>query len=253
MATEEQLNGSKPDLAEDEPEDKPENKPKDNVPDEDIKPDEPQLIPHQNDDDNKQNGQYDDQNKRMDDGHKIILNDNVITTDGGTLSYFGDDDRNKLDIRIVNTEEIKGKILKHTSFIIESSLNNDSTVSRRYNDFKWLHNVLSIEYLCTFIPPIPPASNASNILQMFDKAFISQRRYDLERFLNRVFANELLSKSQSFEVFLTQQSHQRFEELQKSIKVCNVQTVHTNIVSMCFIYKMKKIEQIPNSQKNIRE
>jgi len=110
--------------------------------------------------------------------HKIVLNDNIITTDGGTLSYFGDVAHEDLDIRIIDTEEIKGKLLKHTAYIIESTVNNHHTVSRRYNDFKWLHNVLSIEFLCMFVPPIPPSSTASNILQKFDADFVSQRRYD---------------------------------------------------------------------------
>eukprot|EP01084_Bolivina_argentea_P172382 298606_1 len=154
----------------------------------------------------------------LDDEQKQVLNKNIVITDTGTLSYFGDEDHNKLDIRIIDTEEIKGRILKHTSFVVTSSINSNITVSRRYNDFKWLHNVLSIEYLCIFIPPIADPNKASNILNKFNKEFISQRRYDLERFLNRIFKNKLLAKSQSFEVFLTQQSQTRFEEQQKSIK-----------------------------------
>ena len=96
----------------------------------------------------------------------------------------------------------------HTSFIIESS--------RRYNDFKWLHKVLNVEYLCRFVQPMPPASNASNVLPKFGEERGSQTRYDLERFVNRVFIDELLTKSHSFEVLLTQ----IFKDQQKSIKIC---------------------------------
>ena len=144
----------------------------------------------------------------------------LLITDPGRLSKFGDEDSPQLNVRIIDTEEIKGKLLKHTSFIIESPRSSDHTVSRRYNDFKWLRNMLSLEYLCIFVPPIPVA----NLLKKFDKAFLSQRRYDLQRFLNRVFTDKLLSKSQSLEVFLTQQSQTRFEEQQKQIKV----EIHSN-------------------------
>lgn len=236
MAAEEEetvdiLNGNKPDASEDnvpdEQEEEREERKSDN---EQVSELDPSLLSEAKSRDKEQNQLLDNNNNMqqsqgLGQGQGIVLNDNIITTDGGTLSYFGDDDHNKLNIRIIDTEIIKATILKHTSFIIESSLNikNNYTVSRRYNDFKWLHNVLSIEYLCIFIPPIPPSSNASNILQKFDKDFVSQRRYDLERFLNRIFNNQLLAKSQSFEIFLTQQSRSRFEEQQKEIKVCTKQ------------------------------
>ena len=214
-------NGNKPQQTEDNVPDEPKQEEKqEEEQEEETKIDEPpqQLLPHNDD---QTNFNTNNNNKlMMDDGQTIILNDNVITTDGGTLSYFGDPNHDQLSIRIIDTEEIKGKILKHTSFIIESAINNNNTVSRRYNDFKWLQNVLAIEFLCIFIPPIPPPSTTSNILKKFDSDFVSQRRYDLERFLNRVSDNKLLSKSEAFDIFLTQQSQQRFEEQKKSIRVC---------------------------------
>ena len=145
-----------------------------------------------------------------------VSDSRLLITDPGKLSTFGDEDYNP-SVRIIETEEIKGKLLKHTSFIIESPRSSGNTVSRRYNDFKWLRSMLSLEFLCIFVPPIPPP----NILKKFDKGFLSQPRYDLQRFLNRVFTDKLLSKSQSLEIFLTQQSQTRFEEQQKQIKVRN--------------------------------
>ena len=144
---------------------------------------------------------------------QAIINGNVMMTDTGQLSHFGDEDHSNLDIQIIATEEIKGKLLKHTSFVIKSSLASHHTVSRRFNDFRWLHKMLSWKYLCTFIPPIP----SSNILHKFNKEITSQRRYDLERFLNRIHSDSLLSKSESFTVFMTQQSQSRFKDQQKSI------------------------------------
>ena len=99
--------------------------------------------------DNNNEQKYD---LNYDDQKELLLNDNVIITEGGILSYFGDDPHNKLNIRIIKTEERKSRILKHTVYIVQSSVFNisnsgTSTVSRRYNDFKWLHHVLSVEYL----------------------------------------------------------------------------------------------------------
>merc|ERR1719410_3301427 len=95
----------------------------------------------------------------------------LVITDPGRLAKFNDEDGVDLNIRIIDTEEIKGKLLKHTAYIIEASKSCDHTVSRRFNDFKWLHNMLSLEYLCVFIPPLPPSS----IYKKFDAAFLSQR------------------------------------------------------------------------------
>ena len=129
------------------------------------------------------------------------------------LTYFNDsDDNNNNKIRIVDTEERKGKITKYTVYIIESSIfNSSSSVARRYNDFKWLYNILGIEFIGCFIPPLPP----SNLFDRYNSEVISQRRYDLERFLNRINESIILSKSQSFELFLCETSEQIFDETKK--------------------------------------
>eukprot|EP01083_Nonionella_stella_P316686 1149579_1 len=170
--------------------------------------------------------------------HRTILNHNILTTNEGILSSFGDYDESNLNVRIIDTQEVRGRVLKHISFTIQSSFNENIIVSRRYNDFKWLHNTLAIEHLCIFIPPIPAPNNMGNILKKFDKKFVAQRRYDLQRFLNRIFNHKFLSKSQAFLLFITQQSHARFVEQQKGITEALVwrtyQQIEQFIKNKCF-------------------
>merc|ERR1712228_123778 len=119
------------------------------------------------------------------------------------------------DVRIVNTEERKGKITKYTVYIIESSVFGSSTsLARRFNDFKWMQAALGVEFCGCFIPPLPP----NNVFERFKDDIISQRRYDLERCLNRINENSILRTSASFESFLCEQSEQVFEEQKKANK-----------------------------------
>eukprot|EP01084_Bolivina_argentea_P234072 394085_1 len=126
--------------------------------------------------------------------------------------YFSTESEISTDIRIVNTEERKGKITKYTVYIIESDVfGANLSVARRYNDFKWLYNNLGIEFLAPFIPPLAP----TNTFERFKDEVVSQRRYDLERFLNRINNNKTLKTSSSFELFLCEQSDEVFEEQKK--------------------------------------
>eukprot|EP01084_Bolivina_argentea_P231017 389702_1 len=119
-------------------------------------------------------------------------------------------------VRIINTEERKGKLTKFTAYVIESTVfsTQNTRVGRRFNDFKWLHNSLGMEYLGVFIPPLPP----DNTFDRFKDDVVSQRRYDLERCLNRLAHDPILCKSACFELFLCEQNDVLFEEQKKAYK-----------------------------------
>merc|ERR1719242_2288236 len=62
----------------------------------------------------------------------------VSSPDGSDLTSYAQStksDTKSTAIRIVNTEERKGKLTKFTVYIIESG---SDSMARRYNDFKWL-------------------------------------------------------------------------------------------------------------------
>merc|ERR1712228_133325 len=104
-------------------------------------------------------------------------------------------------LRILSTEERKGRVAKHTVYIIECDpkIPGVITVARRYNDFKWLRNVLCAQFPGLFVPPLPPA----NVIGRFEDSFIEERRQDLERFLNRIEETKAFSESVAFLMFLS--------------------------------------------------
>lgn len=83
-------------------------------------------------------------------------------------------------IKVIDTEERKGRIAKHTVYIIECNPAPSGvvTVARRFNDFKWLQQFFGRSFPSIFVPPLPPSS----LLGRFEDTFIEERRKDLERY-----------------------------------------------------------------------
>jgi len=73
-----------------------------------------------------------------------------------------------------------------------------SSVVRRYNDFAWLHEQLTLKYPGYLIPPLPEKA----IMGRFSPMFVDSRRRSLELFLNRIASHKELSKSDDVKLFL---------------------------------------------------
>merc|ERR1711933_252193 len=71
-----------------------------------------------------------------------------------------------------------------------------------------------------------------NVFSRFEDDIISQRRYDLERCLNRIAENEILCKSPHFELFLCEQNEQSFEEQKKANKKAMNERTDYDILSL---------------------
>lgn len=72
-------------------------------------------------------------------------------------------------------------------------------VVRRYNDFVWLYEQLTLENEGYIIPPLPEKM----AIGRFSAEFIEARRRGLEIFLNAVGKNLVLKKSKILKTFLT--------------------------------------------------
>ena len=75
----------------------------------------------------------------------------------------------------------------------------DLKVRKRYSDFEWLRNILSIIYPNMVIPPMPK----KNYTSRFNEEFISKRLRALEKFLNGISIHPMLRNSQIFYDFLS--------------------------------------------------
>jgi len=75
----------------------------------------------------------------------------------------------------------------------------NSSVIRRYSDFVWLTNALSIEFAGSIVPPLPEKQAVSR----FNAEFVEGRRRQLEKFLIRVSLHPELSGADALRVFLS--------------------------------------------------
>ncbi|XP_046636019.1 sorting nexin-7-like isoform X2 [Daphnia pulicaria] len=75
-------------------------------------------------------------------------------------------------------------------------------VRRRYSDFEWLRNQLSLCYPTLIVPPLPEKHSLFEQIDRYDRDFITSRMQLLHRFLNRLADHPVLSCDKKFEAFL---------------------------------------------------
>ncbi|KAI9020684.1 hypothetical protein CLU79DRAFT_836052 [Phycomyces nitens] len=81
-------------------------------------------------------------------------------------------------------------------------------VWRRFQDFVWLHNALTLEFPACIIPPLPDRRDR------FSKEFIERRKWSLQWFLDRIAKHPQLQLSQSVRIFLESNDFQNDKRMQ---------------------------------------
>lgn len=79
-----------------------------------------------------------------------------------------------------------------------TSLRHKNKVSRRYNDFVALHEILSQKYPFRIVPQLPPKKTVN-----VDKEFIEERRRALKHFLEILCRHPILCETEIIKFFLT--------------------------------------------------
>ena len=87
---------------------------------------------------------------------------------------------------------------KYVTYLIET-IPFEIKVRKRYSDFEWLRNILSIIYPHVTIPPMPK----KNFSSRFNEEFINKRLRSLEKFLKGISIHPLLRNSQIFYDFIS--------------------------------------------------
>ncbi|KAG0318676.1 intercellular trafficking and secretion [Podila horticola] len=76
-------------------------------------------------------------------------------------------------------------------------------VRRRFQDFTWLHNVLSRDFPAAVLPPLPDKHRMRYVRgDRFSPEFVEKRRASLERFLKKIAVHPVLQRAESLRVFL---------------------------------------------------
>ena len=111
----------------------------------------------------------------------------------------------QIDVKQANKREEEFLNSGYIDYTISAICNHPAfpagyfTVERRYSDFAWLRDEMGKDYPGLIIPALPE----KQILGTFEQQFIEARKRGIQKFLNKVAANDTLVKDAKFISFLT--------------------------------------------------
>lgn len=100
------------------------------------------------------------------------------------------------------------------------------SVLRRYSDFLWLYETLSINNPGVVVPPVPE----KNPFGRFNDHFVRQRRFALEKCIQKIANHPVLAKDPDLKLFLESDSfaldvstiYQLFHEDRLTSRICRL-------------------------------
>ncbi|CAO3653546.1 unnamed protein product [Cunninghamella echinulata] len=164
------------------------------------------------------NNKYENQDSKDHNHHRQLHNDIDNDNDNGY------DNHNMIIPKqmIIQVEEPQKSEGSYISYLITTytqvetfSSNHPKPVRRRFQDFVWLYNALSLEYPACVIPFLPEKYRLKYIKgDRFDNEFIEKRRLGLQLFLNRIARHPFLQLSQSTRIFLESRDFKNDKNMQ---------------------------------------
>ncbi len=112
------------------------------------------------------------------------------------------------DISVDDPQKVGDPIRSFTMYTVHtrttSPLYQKSSFSvlRRYSDFLWLYEQLSINNPGVVVPPVPE----KNTFGRFDDQFVRQRRLALEKCIQKIADHPILGKDTDLKMFLESDS-----------------------------------------------
>ena len=121
-------------------------------------------------------------------------------------------EKENITVKISNPEKVSGGIFSKSfiSYTVETKPFGFST-KKRYSDFLWLRNTLSLMYSNCVIPPLCK----KNYIDRFNEALINKRMRSMEKFLNGLLIHPLIKNSQILFDFLSIQNEVDFNQKKK--------------------------------------
>ena len=118
-------------------------------------------------------------------------------------THFG-----KGEVHVTDPEKKGDGITSYITYKVKSAIEHtdghvtETTVSRRYSDFLWLHEhlFLNVNLAGFLIPPIPNKA----VVGRFAEDFVEERRRSLEMFIKRVVSHPIVRTPEATHVSLTQ-------------------------------------------------
>ena len=121
-------------------------------------------------------------------------------------------DKDNITVKLSNPEKVSGGIFSKSfiSYTVETQPFGFKT-KKRYSDFLWLRNTLSLMYSNCVIPPLCK----KNYVDRFSEALINKRMRSLEKFMNGLLIHPLIKNSQILFDFLSVQNEADFNKKKK--------------------------------------
>ena len=121
-------------------------------------------------------------------------------------------DKDNIKVILNNPEKVSGGIFSKSfiSYTVETQPFNFKT-KKRYSDFLWLRNTLSLMYSNCVIPPLCK----KNYIDRFSEALINKRMRSIEKFMNGLLIHPLIKNSQILSDFLSVQNESDFNKKKK--------------------------------------
>ena len=135
-----------------------------------------------------------------------------------------------IKVKLSNPEKVSGGIFSKSfiSYTVETQPFNFKT-KKRYSDFLWLRNALSLIYANCVIPPLCK----KNYVDRFSDILINKRMRSIEKFMNGLLIHPLIKNSQLLYDFLSTQNEEDFNKLKKK---------YENVTSPTHIGEIKTLE-----------
>ena len=135
-----------------------------------------------------------------------------------------------IKVKLSNPEKVSGGIFSKSfiSYTVETQPFNFKT-KKRYSDFLWLRNALSLIYANCVIPPLCK----KNYVDRFSDILINKRMRSIEKFMNGLLIHPLIKNSQLLYDFLSTQNEEDFNKIKKK---------YENVTSPTHIGEIKTLE-----------
>ena len=118
-----------------------------------------------------------------------------------------------VQIKLSSPEKVDGGIFgkSYINYLLETSPLGYK-VRKRYSDFEWLRNELSLQYIGSVIPPLCK----KNYNDRFSESLVSKRTRLLQKFIEGILVHPLMRNSQMFYDFISCANDQEFENKKKN-------------------------------------
>ena len=117
-----------------------------------------------------------------------------------------------IDIKLSFPEKVEGGLFSksYVTYLMQTTPLGYK-IRKRYSDFDWLRNILSIVYVNCVIPPLCK----KNYSDRFNEVLISKRTRAIERFMKGILIHPLMKNSDIFYNFISMQKEADFEKKKK--------------------------------------